>query len=117
MKTCYYARSINLYGTEEDKRNIVLLRWLGFQVADPNKQCFHDVYPTMGMEVFYQYIDECDLLAFKALPDGSIPAGVANEIGHARLKHKPVFEIPGAINRRTLSVENTREYLRDVGAR
>jgi hypothetical protein len=58
-----------------------------------------------------------DALAFRALPDGRIPAGVYLEVQCAREKLLPVIELPANLSGRQLSVESTREYLREIGVR
>ena len=58
-----------------------------------------------------------DVVAFRALPDGRIPAGVAKEIEWAQTNGIPVIELPASLSTRTMSVAHTREYLREVGCR
>jgi hypothetical protein len=62
-------------------------------------------------------VDSCDVFAFRALPDGSIPAGVAKELGWALEAHKPILELPSNVLRRMISLEATRQYLAEVGQR
>lgn len=69
------------------------------------------------MEVFREAVSACDVLAFRAFPDGSIPAGVAKEIKWAKEMGKPVFELPSCIERRVLSVDATREVIVESGKR
>jgi hypothetical protein len=57
------------------------------------------------------------VLAFRALPDGTIPSGVAQEIKWAGEAGIPVIELPSAVNRRTLTLDQTREYLKEIGQR
>ena len=120
----YYAHCQANYNTPQEARDLFLLNALGFEVRNPNSpsvQAEIEHLKAAGvddkMELFRPIVDACDWLVFRALPDGSIPAGVAKEIGWARLAGKPVLELPTAVSRRTLSVDATREYLRDVGQR
>lgn len=113
----YYARPINLYNTKQDERDISLLTKLGFEVLNPNKEELLSRYKVEGMDVFLQAVTECDALAFRAFPDLSISAGVKKEIDKALEYSKPVIELPSITTSRTLTVEDTREYLRCIGAR
>jgi hypothetical protein len=65
------------------------------------------------MKFFVQLASECDLIAFRALPDGSITAGVVLEIKAG----PPVIELPSGINRRTLTIQQTLETLQESGQR
>ena len=67
--------------------------------------------------VFQPLVAKCDLLFFRALPDGRIPAGVAREIGFARELGLPVLELPSGVISRTMNVAETKEYLRESGQR
>lgn len=112
---CYFARPINLYGTPQDERDIALIKSLGFEMLNPNKEEVDRDYKARGMIVYEELVRQCDALCFRACPDGSITAGVAKEIAAA--EGKPIFELPCGIHRRTLTVEATREYLRNCGER
>ncbi|HDZ37090.1 MAG TPA: hypothetical protein ENH62_02180 [Marinobacter sp.] len=65
--------------------------------------------------VFQPLVEKCDILFFRALPDGRITAGVAREIQFARELSLPVLELPSGVIRRTMNVAETREYLRESG--
>jgi hypothetical protein len=67
--------------------------------------------------IFKPMVKECDALAFRGLPDGTIPSGVAQEIIWAREAGLPVIELPSAIDRRTLTLQQTRDYLAEIGQR
>lgn len=116
-KTCYYARSISLYGKEQSLRDIETLAKLGFVVTDPNGQKYATGYAEAGMSYFKSAVAACDALAFRAHADGTIPAGVAFEIGCAREAGMPVIEMPSCVGRRTLGIKQTREWLREAGHR
>jgi hypothetical protein len=118
----YYAHNMGLYGTKQEARDIETLQNLGFEVVNPSDpaicaEC--NKLPTSDerMAFFEQFSITCDAIAFRALPDGAIPAGVAKEIDWFVVLSKPVIELPSSMKRRELSVELTREYLRDVGQR
>lgn len=67
--------------------------------------------------IFKPIVKECDVLAFRGLPDGTIPSGVAQEIQWAIDAGLPVIELPSAVNRRTLTLQQTRDYLAEIGQR
>ena len=139
----YYAHCLQLYGTKQEQRDLETLRGFGFQVTNPADDAYaklaktvKQVYanPTTDEEralvapfadageavmqlVFRGLVCNCDALVFRALPDGRIPAGVAQEIAWANLLGKPVIELPTNLLSRTMTVDQTREYLRLVGQR
>jgi len=122
----YYAHCQSLYGTPQEKRDIHMLMQMGFSVISPSAPEHANRARRLkehhGSEAVMEYFtllvkQDADALAFRALPDGSIGAGVAKEIVTAVRFDKPVFELPSCIKRRTLSVEQTREYLHEVGQR
>ena len=113
----YYAHCVSIYGTPQERRDLGILERMGFDVANPNCQECTDGYKSEGMEFFRTFAENCDALAFAALPDGRIPAGVAKEIEMFREHGKPVVELPRGIHSRVMSVEETREYLHEVGQR
>jgi len=117
VKNVYYAHSVSIYDTPTEDRDLELLTKLGFSPLNPNTEAHSENYKKLGMEYFDRLIKKCDLLAFRAHPNGDIPAGVAKEIETAHKVGIPVFEIPTGVLRRTLSVEETREYLKDAGER
>lgn len=107
----YYAHCMTLYGSEQEKRDIETIKSLGMQVLDPSTDGCGE------MKHYIVLVRSCDLLAFRANPDGSIPSGVMTEIETALLYNIPVFELPSNMLRRALSLEETREYLRESGQR
>jgi hypothetical protein len=121
MKTpklkCYYAHSLHLYNTKQEKRDIWLLEQLGYEVFNPNSPEHQRPYEDQGMEYFVKLVRFCDIIAFRAYPDGSIPAGAHKEIMSALEDNKPILEIPWGLKRRGLSVEDTREWLHELGER
>lgn len=120
----YYAHCIAIYNTPQEARDIDTLRQLGFEVYNPNNSEVDATVKrlkaeqnTNYMDIFWELIATQDALAFRALPDGAVPAGVSKEIGMAERMGKPVFELPSALGRRTITLEQTREYLAEVGQR
>jgi len=110
---CYYAHCLAIYNTYQEERDVKLLESLGFEVVNPNSSEYQKKYETEGMLFFKELAQKCNVIAFRALPSGEIPAGVAGEIDCGL----PIIELPSGISRRKLSVEQTREYLREVGQR
>jgi hypothetical protein len=113
----YYARSIDQYGEDHDKFCIDELETLGFEVVDPNDFFTQEEYDKKGMDMFYERIDECDVFFFRALPNKRITAGVFKELLHALGNDIPMYEMPFDVASRAMSVEETREYLKEKGVR
>jgi hypothetical protein len=113
----YYAHSMGIYGRPQEDRDLATLHALGFEVNNPNRPEMQEAADRLGMAAFKCEVEACDVLAFRAHADGGIGAGVAQEIAWAINAGMPVFELPSGINRRVLTVENTREWLRESGAR
>ena len=114
--TCYYAHPMSLYGTRQERRDIAVLESLGFDVINPNTP-EHAAASKGIMEYYCQLAVTCDVCAFRALPDGSIGAGVAKEIDDCMESEIPVIELPSCINRRTLTIQQTVDYLHECGQR
>lgn len=119
MEKAYYARPISVDGTKQADRDLALIRLLGFEPHPTGeaKRMVLERYKTEGMEAFKQSVLESSMLIFRAFPDGSIGAGVAQEIAWAQEVGMPVVEIPRQIPRRTLTVEETRAMLAELGQR
>jgi len=119
----YYAHSVSIYNTKREDRDLKLLRQLGFQVVNPNDPAHEEGYTQLkeatgnGMLYFDSVVKACNILAFRAHPDGTIPAGVAKEIDVAIQANIPIIELPSSMHRRAMTVEETREYLIELGAR
>jgi hypothetical protein len=138
----YYSHCQAIYGTKQESRDIDILVRMGFEIVNPSDQTHQDnvieikkqaeldraklpvdqpfefgIASRMAMVYFLDLQKQCDVVAFRALPDGSIPAGVAKEIESAQKAGKPVIELPGFALRKVLSVESTRAYLAEVGQR
>jgi hypothetical protein len=126
----YYAHCLGLYNTAQEVRDIHLLTRLGFEVINPNTPETQEACDAIRtstplgcdpgaevMEYFRKFARECDCLVFRALPDGSIPAGIAKEIDMFEREGKPIFELPSRILARTMTVGQTRQYLMECGYR
>lgn len=119
MKKLYYAHCVGIYGTPQEERDMELLREMfpDWEVVNPNCIEFSKGYEERGMEFFQDLVLAYDACAFRALPDGAVPSGVATEVIWFRQQKKPVIELPSAFTRRVMTLEQTREYLREVGQR
>jgi hypothetical protein len=138
----YYAHCLALYDTPQEERDVETLLQMGFSVINPNSKETQAVCAAIrknvevwneqncvnqslaprdaGSEVmryFRRFATECDAIAFRALPSGEIPAGVAKEIAMFANLDKPVIELPSRVLARTMSVGETRQYLREAGQR
>lgn len=109
MLRCYYAHPMSLYNTPQEQRDIILLESLGFEVLNPNRA----EYIGFDLDEFCDLANSCDVLAFRALADGSITSGVYEELR----EHPRVFELPSALSRRRLTVEQTLAALAESGQR
>ena len=121
----YYAHSLALYGTPQEKRDVELLVSLGFEVFNPNIPEVQEMCNNISKEkgddyfntIFIPLVSKCDALAFRSFNDLKIGAGAYNEILIAKERGIPVFELPSALGERGLSVETTRERLKELGQR
>ena len=120
----YYAHSMGIYGTVQEKRDVEALEKLGFEVVNPADH--EDIVVQMReqgsdsadiMDYFVSVVEDCDAVAFRALPGGMIPAGVYKEVRKAQKTDKPVIELPSSVTMREMTVEQTREYLHEIGQR
>ena len=119
MKLAYYARPISVDDSPQETRDHDLIRAIGYEPypVGEAKEKILALYKTAGMLAFKASVEDSNLLIFRAFPDGSIGAGVAQEIGWAIDAGIPVVEFPRQVARRTLSVDETREMLKELGQR
>lgn len=122
MQTVYYTHSMYLYNTEQERRDIELLKKLGFVVINPNSEIYNSEYKKLikkgqhNMKYWVKLARSCSCIAFRSCPDGSILSGVGAELNENI--DMPIFELPRMINKRTLSnVNDTRQYLQEIGER
>jgi len=116
----YYAHSKAIYHKPQEKRDIILLNDLGFDVINPsdeNHERLCKAWPDGAMAYFEHVVKDCQLLAFRAHADGNIGAGVVCEIDWAIEAGMPIIELPSRMLQRRLSLAQTREYLAEVGER
>jgi len=124
----YYAHFMGIYGTVQEERDIATLEALGLEVLNPNQpniqkevdEFFKNPeakYEDMFENIFCKRVRDCEVFAFKALPDGRIPGGVAWELRAAQEAGKIIIELPSGMSARSMGRDDTREYLRDIGER
>lgn len=120
---CYYAHCMMSYNSTIEEQDIKTLVKLGFDVVNPNtptisKEC-DDYTKVHGKENVMTYFEgiviQCDMLAFRALPDGKIPSGVAAEIRIALKWGIPVIELPCSVESRCMNYPETKQYLTEIG--
>jgi len=118
----YYAHCVNIYNTEQERQDIDTLQKLGLEVVNPNNPELEAIYQKMkGLfgfigaftKVFLDLVDECDVFAFRALPNGKITSGVVLELEEATEKGKIIIELPTNIKNRSLDKDETLKYLND----
>lgn len=128
----YYAHFMGIFNTPQEKRDIEMLERLGLEVVNPNtpgiqaqvkKQLKIESYMSMFNTVFFFRVRNCEVFAFRPLPDGRIPGGIAMELKVAQEwrnkddSSKIIIELPCGIHSRSMGKEDTREYLENMGER
>jgi hypothetical protein len=122
-KRCYYAHSMPSYGSVIEKKDVDFLESLGFEVINPSTADISfgcsEYREKFGnehiMHYFTDIIDTCDIVAFRALPDGKILSGISAEIQHALKTNKGILELPNSIRARSMNYTDTKEYLLETG--
>ncbi len=120
IKKIYYAHPISLYNTPQEERDLEFLKflWPDAEVYNPNSKLDSEKYKEYGMQWFYDRVGDCDLIVFRAFPDGKIGAGVWGEIMFGDVNCSiPIMEIPMLMESRQLSIDDTREYIKHSGKR
>ena len=130
MKKVYYAHFMGIYNTLQEERDVKTLTDLGLEVFNPNipkiqtecKITFKNVktdkeYEEAFAKVFFKEIKNREIFAFRSVPDGRIPGGVAMELKEAQRLGKIIIELPCGTSARSMGKDDTREYLRDLGQR
>lgn len=126
MLKVYYAHFMGIYNTPQEERDVATLQDLDLQVINPNRKDISDrfkealkvlPYKDAFEQVFGGLVEDCEVFAFKALPDGRIPGGVAWELRIAKLEGKTIIELPSGMHARSMGKDDTREYLQDIGQR
>ena len=115
----YYAHCKAIYGTPQEKRDVELLEKLGFEVVNPSEEIHEKLCREREdkMSYFVELVKDCGVLAFRSLPNGDIPVGVAKEIDVALEHNIPVIELPSLSLRRRLTISETKTYLCEIGER
>jgi hypothetical protein len=92
----YYAHFMGIYNTTQEERDVELIKYLYpcDELYNPNNEESQIGYKEQGMNYFYSIIKDCDLLIFRGLPNGKIPAGVYGEIENAMSNNIPIIELP-----------------------
>jgi len=132
-KKVYYAHFMGIYNTPQEERDIKTLVDLGLDVVNPNQPGTQGLvdkalakykrlmsttpYVDMFYDVFLSQVRECEVFAFKALPDGKIPSGCVMELEYAIENGKTIIELPSGISSRKMNKEETKDYLLDIGQR
>lgn len=135
MTKVYYAHCMAIYGTLQEERDLTTIKKVfGEDIVNPSCDAIssqvknlrsklaaeglsRDVQSTFVMNLFRELIQECDIFVFRALPDGRISSGVMKELRWAEEFGLPVFELPSNTVERELSLDATRQYLREIGQR
>lgn len=117
-KYVYYAHCVAIYDCTQETEDMAVLRTLfpNHVIYNPNNPEAVKCYNVYGMQYFFDIVGSCEVLVFRALPDGHITAGVADEIQCALDNHIPVIEMPSLFKRR-LDIDQTKSYLKEIGAR
>lgn len=111
MLKAYYAHCIAEYGTKTEFYDVSDLFRLGFDVLNPSEPQYKPKWETKGMSYAKDLLNTCSVLAFRRLPDGRIPAGVAYEIEYAKERGLPIIELPYIQQSKVMTREQTREYI------
>lgn len=120
---CYYAHTMLSYGSTIELKDVGTLEKLGFEVLNPNqewvqKECklyAEEHGKEHTMDYFKKLIDQCDVIAFRANPDGNILSGISYEVKYAVEKDKMVIELPSSLYERMWDYPRTKRYLIEIG--
>lgn len=120
---CYYAHTMVSYGSTIEQQDLALLNSLGFEVINPNtpehaKYCkeYAEVYGKENvMEYFKALVEDCDMVAFRGLPNGDILSGISAELQRAIELNLPIIELPCSIESRMMDYPETKQYLIELG--
>lgn len=109
----YYAHPISLYNSSIEQQDVALIKAMGYEVVNPNGPEHEAGFQNYGMAYFEGIVSRVNVLFFRAFPDGSISAGVAQEI--VAMDGRPVVELPSNIAERSLDVGQTLQRLKEAG--
>lgn len=118
----YYARSVLLRGTEQERADIASLEKAGFEVVNAEREevdC-DDWDKDAGFVYFNKTSNVAAnkrpaVLVYRPYDDGSIPNGIATLIKAVRFHGFLIMELPTASNRPTMRWQETVEYLSAAG--
>lgn len=125
----YYARPIWHYDKGQDTTVLEILNRMPITVIDPNQEKYQKEYEERGMDVFLELVENSDMFVFKRTINGNITPGVYKEMLKAQECKIPIFDITdlqsfnlgfsnwSKIRGRVLSVEKTRQIIKDYGIR
>lgn len=118
MKQAYYARPKSIYKSPQEDRDIATISALGFGVVEIHKEELQKRASEQGMTPFKELVDKAEALFFRRFLDGSIGAGVGQEIEWALEAGLPVVELISSTWReRVVGVDETRSRLAELGER
>lgn len=120
---CYYAHSMLSYGSTIEEYDIQLLQKLGFEVVNPNCKEISDgmnkYIEKFGrnnvMRYFQNIVGSCDVVAFRALPDGTILSGISSELLAAKASFIPIIELSCSLEKRMTEYPETKQLLLEMG--
>ena len=111
MKTtkplAFYAHAMVTYGTPSERRDLKVLRALGFRVINPGDKRYEE-YST---EEFKALTLTADVLAFRALEDGTVSSGIQLGIIAAQAADIPIIELGAPKPERYISRNATRKIM------
>lgn len=118
MNQAYFARPMSQYDNLQDERDVHLIEvQLGYKVVLITGKAVQKGAAKHGMSFFKPLVEKADILFFRSFADGSIGAGVHQEIMWAQDAGIPVLELPTGLYRRQLNSTGTREMLALLGQR
>ena len=121
---CYYAHTMTSYNSTIEKQDIELLELIGFEVINPNQEKYQEGCKKYAekygwdkvMDYFKKIIkDDCNIVAFRSLPNGQILSGVSTEVKYAKTIGYPVIELPCSLEKRYMKYSETKQYLTELG--
>jgi hypothetical protein len=120
---CYYAHGMITYNSIIESKDLRTLNQLGLIVFNPNQkivseECARYVIDNgkdKAMKYFEDLVKQCDIFAFRGLPDGKILSGVAAELKEAIRSGLEIIELPSLNEDRFMNYTWTKNYLIETG--
>jgi hypothetical protein len=120
---CYYSHTMTSYDSTIEQEDIELLERLGFEVVNPNSpdiqsemEDYINMYGKQNvMDYFKSVVRFCDVVAFRAIPNGDILSGVSAELEEAIEEEIPIIELPCSLQSRMMDYPETKQYLIELG--